>query len=145
VALEPYPINPFRWHVLLETATTFQTAEVDTRTGSVDSDPSQNVLYKPQATAATEAAKQTPLGKVYLDWGRWAVLRDVGPVPVQGIEPPQLPAGRAWTAVQFRDLRFDYDFRGSGRSPATAPLTGWVYIVDGREEAGEAMNGREQH
>jgi hypothetical protein len=25
-----------------------------------------------------------------------------------------------------------------------SPLSGWVYIVDGRDDAGEAMDGREQ-
>jgi hypothetical protein len=31
-----------------------------------------------------------------------------------------------------------------GRPTGPPPLSGWVYIVDGRDEAGEAMNGREQ-
>ena len=30
VALEPYPVNPFRWHAILETAGYYQTAEIDT-------------------------------------------------------------------------------------------------------------------
>jgi inner membrane protein len=79
MALEPYPINPFRWHAILETATYYQTAEINTRTGEIASDPRTDVLYKPPATAATEAAKRTLLGQVYLDWGTWAVVRDVGP------------------------------------------------------------------
>src|SRR5580698_489235 len=32
VAAEPYPINPFRWHVIADTADFYQTAEVNTRT-----------------------------------------------------------------------------------------------------------------
>ena len=77
-AAEPYPMNPFRWHVILETANFYQTAEVNTRSGEIDSDAQNDVLYKPPADAAVEAAKQTPLGKAYLDWGTWAVVRDVG-------------------------------------------------------------------
>ena len=139
----PYPVNPFRWHAILETAEYYQTAEIDTRTGSIDSDPHRDVLFKPAATAAGEAAKRTPLGQVYLDWGTWAVVRDVGPFPVPEMSPPQVPRDR-WTTVEFTDLRFAYSFLGRERAVGRAPLAGWVYIVDGRDDAGEAMNGREQ-
>ena len=74
------------------------------------------MLYKPAATAATEAAKRTLLGQVYLDWGTWAVVRDVGQEPVPGMEPPKLPPGRTWTTVEFTDLRFDYSYLGRGQS-----------------------------
>jgi inner membrane protein len=146
MALEPYPINPFRWHAILETAEYYQTAEVNTRTGEIVSDPRTDVIYKPPVTAATEAAKRTLLGQVYLDWGTWAVVRDVGPAPAPGMKPPELPANRTWTTVEFTDLRFNYPFLGQGaeRTPNRAPLSGWVYIVDGHDDAGEAMNGREQ-
>jgi inner membrane protein len=147
-AAEPYPVNPFRWHAILETAGFYQTAEINTWTGSIDSDSQRDVLYKPADTPAVEAAKRTPLGQVYLDWGTWAVVRDVGQEPAPGMEPPKLPLNRTWTTVEFTDLRFDYPFLGtrgeSMAAPARSPLTGWVYIVDGRDDAGEAMNGREQ-
>jgi inner membrane protein len=68
IAAEPSPINPFHWHAIVETADYYQTAEIDTRTGTIDSDPLRDVLYKPADTPAIEAAKQTPLGRVYLDW-----------------------------------------------------------------------------
>ncbi len=144
MALEPYPINPFHWHAILETEAYYQTAEIDTLSGEITSDPRRDVIYKPSATPAVEAAKQTLLGQVYLDWGTWAVVRDVGPVAAPGMTPPQLPPSRAWTTVRFTDLRFDYPFLGKDRSPNRSPLDGWVYIVDGRDEAGEGMNGREQ-
>jgi inner membrane protein len=144
IGLEPYPINPFRWHAILETADSYQTAEVNTRTGSIDSDPRRDVIFKPASTAATEAAKRTPLGQVYLDWGTWAVVRDIGPVAAPGLAPPQVAANRQWTTVEFTDLRWDYSYLGAGRVTARNPLAGWVYIVDGRDDAGEAMNGREQ-
>jgi inner membrane protein len=144
IALEPYPINPFHWYAILETAEYFQTAEINTLSGEITSDPRRNVLYKPPATAAVETAKRTLLGQVYLDWGAWAMVRDVGPVAAPGMTPPQLPPNRRWTTVEFYDLRFNYLFPGAGRTPGRQPLSGWVYIVDGRDEAGEAMNGREQ-
>jgi inner membrane protein len=144
IAVEPYPVNPFRWHAILETPSFFQTAEVNTRTGDIDSEPQTDQLFKPAVTPAVEAAKRTSLGQAYLDWGRWAVVRDLGPVPIPGIEPPRLPPGREWTTVQFTDLRFAYNFRGTGKPTSPAPLGGTVYIIDGREEAGQAMGGREQ-
>jgi len=143
IAAEPYPVNPFRWHAIVETADFYQTAEIDTRTDAIDSDAHRDVLYKPADTPAVEAAKRTYLGQVFLDWGTWAVVRDVGQEPIPGLDPPQLPPGRTWTTVEFTDLRFRYPFLGAG-SAARAPLSGSVYIVDGRDDAGECLNGRAQ-
>lgn len=144
LAVEPYPITPFRWHAILETPGYYQTAEVNTQSGAIDSDPQTDVLYKPEDTPAVEAAKRTYLGRVYLDWGRWAVVRDVGQEPIEGVAPPQLPPNRSWTTVEFSDLRFAYAFTGSGRARPPSTLTGWVYIVDNHDDGGEAMGGREQ-
>ena len=143
-AVEPYPVNPFRWHAILETADFYQTAEIDTLSGEIVSDPRSDVIYKPAETPAVEAAKGTPLGRAYLDWGAWAVVRDVGQEPAPGMVPPRLPPNRVWTTVEFTDLRFAYSFLGAGRNLGRNPLGGWVYIVDGQEDAGEAMNGREE-
>lgn len=144
MALQPYPINPFRWHAILETPGFYQTAEVDTRSGSIDSDIQSDVMFKPEDTPAVEAAKRTFLGQVYLDWGTWAVVRDMGQEPIQGVAPPQLPPDRKWTTVEFTDLRFAYAFTGGGSARPPSGLSGWVYIIDDREEGGEGMNGREQ-
>lgn len=145
MAAEPYPIDPFRWHVLIETPAFYQTAEVNTRSGDVVTDPAQDIIYKPADTPALEAAKQTELGKVYLDWGTWAVVRDLGQAPAPGMDPPQLAPNRTWTTIEFSDLRFGYPFLGPARPLARKPLTGWVYIVDNHEDAGEDLDGREQH
>ncbi len=145
IGLEPYPVIPFHWHAILETEAYYQTAEVNTQTGEIESDPRRDVIFKPAATAATEAAKRTPLGQVYMDWGTWAVVRDMGQMPVAGMDPPQLPPNRQWTTVEFTDLRFAYSYLGAGRPIVRNPLAGWVYIVDGRDDAGESMNGRAEH
>ena len=142
--IEPFPVNPFRWHAILETQNYYQTAEVNTHSSSIDSEAPRDVLYKPTDTPAVEAAKRTLLGQVYLDWGRWAVVRDIGQYPIPGVDPPQLAPGRVWTTVEFSDLRFAYAFRGTGRSTGAATLGGWVYIVDGHEEAAEGMGSRVQ-
>ncbi|HEX4285027.1 MAG TPA: metal-dependent hydrolase [Terracidiphilus sp.] len=144
VALEPYPVNPFRWHAILETRDYYQTAEVNTHAATIDSEAPRDVLYKPTDTPAVEVAKQTSLGQAYLDWGTWAVVRDIGQFPIPGVDPPQLPAGRTWTTVEFSDLRFAYSFSGSGRSRGSAALGAWAYIVDNRDEAAEGMGNRVQ-
>jgi inner membrane protein len=143
-ALEPYPVNPFRWHAILETADYYQTAEINTRTGEIASDPRRDLIYKPADTLAVEAAKRTLLGQVYLDWGTWAVVRDVGQEPVEGMKPPEPGQNRTWTTVEFTDMRFAYPFLGAVGAVGRSPLGGWVYIVDERDDAGEAMGGREQ-
>ncbi len=161
VALEPYPWNPFRWHGILETATTWQTAEIDTRTGAVDSDEKTNALFKPERTTALETAKRTRLGAVYLDWSQWPVVRDVGPQEIAGVAvggdasgSTLLPGGQRWTTVEFSDLRFAYSYKdlrmgGSAEGRLSeqlmeSPLTGWVYVVDGHEAAAMILDGREQ-
>ena len=144
IGIEPYPWNPFRWHAIIETPEFYQVAEVNTRNGDIDSDPQSDQIFKPKDTPAVEAAKQTSLGQVYLDWGKWAVVSDIGQVQVIGIDPPKLTPGRTWTTVEFTDLRFGYDFRGTGNTRPPGGLTGAVYIIDGREEAGIEMGGREQ-
>ena len=105
-------------------------------------------------TAAVEAAKRTLLGQVYLDWGTWAVVRDLGQEPVAGLDPPDLPPGRTWTTVEFTDLRFQYTFLATNDEPGRTTLGGAVYLVSSRypsadkssgwEDAGEVMNGRPQ-
>jgi inner membrane protein len=66
------------------------------------------------------------------------------PAPVPGLNPPQLTPNRQWTTVEFTDLRFDFAFIGTRSAGARPPLAGWVYIVDGREDAGEVLSGRQQ-
>jgi len=144
VAAEPSPINPFEWHGIAETADYYQTAAVNTRTDSVDSDTDQ-ILYKPPVTMATLAAKRSYLGHIYLDWSSWPIVTDLGSQPAPGAESiPNLPAPLLdWHSVQFRDLRFSNSALLPGNAQAP-PLSGWVYIGPSREVEAMIMNGREQ-
>ncbi len=144
IAVQPYWVNPYRWHAIVETQNYYQTAEVNTWKGTIDSEAPRDVIYVPRDTPSVEAAKQTSLGKAYLDWGKWAVVRDIGQYPVPGFDPPQLTPGRTWTTVEFIDLRFAYAVRETGSASGPPLLSGYVYIVDGHEDAGEFMNGQEQ-
>jgi inner membrane protein len=78
---------------------------VDSSTLEVDPDGALRIRYKPPETPATLAAKQSYLGRVYLDWAKYPLTetetRDQGYI------------------VRFEDLRFDYPGR-SGRPPLGA-------------------------
>jgi inner membrane protein len=145
VAAEPYPINPFRWHGLAETADFYQSGAIDTHADTVDTDSSDNVLYKPPVTLATLAAKRSWLGHIYLDWSSWPSVTDIGGHPAPGAAAiPNLPDPLpSWHTVEFRDLRFSYSalFLGDAKAP---PLSGWVYIGPGQEVEAMILNGREQ-
>jgi inner membrane protein len=137
VAAEPNVTNPFRWRILLETRDYFQTADVYTLGDVVNTDDYADVIYKPPVTPAVAAAKQSYLGRVYLDWGKWPVVEDDGTIQAPGADPPQ----PGWHAIEFQDLRFGYRTLGTGRG---APLSGWVVVGRGGEIEGMYMSGHEQ-
>jgi inner membrane protein len=144
VAAEPFPIDPFHWQGLAETANYYRTASINTRNDFVDTDSGQTI-FKPPVTMATLAAKRSYLGHIYLDWSSWPVVADLGSVIAPGAEAiPNVPAPPPdWQTVQFRDLRFSSSnlIPGSSKAP---PLSGWVYIGPGNEVEAMIMNGREQ-
>ena len=144
VAAEPYPINPYHWQGLAETANYYQSASITTRNDFVDTDSAQT-FYKPPVTMATLAAKRSYLGHIYLDWSIWPLVTDLGSTIAPGAEAiPNLPTPPPdWHTVQFRDLRFSNltTLSGSAKAP---PLSGWVYIGPGNEVEAMIMNGREQ-
>jgi inner membrane protein len=139
---EPYPINPFAWHVVAETADYYQTAEVHTRSDDVQSDRLTNITHKPRVTPAVAAAKQSWLGRDYLDWSEFPLITDLGNAPIDGAPPPQ----PNWRTVEFDDMRFSYSAFGEGtsRNPGRNPLGGSIYIGPGGEVEGIYMGGREQ-
>jgi inner membrane protein len=123
VSASPYPGNPYRWHTVVETPTFYQMATVDTLHAAVATEAAQDLFYKPAETAATVAAKRSLLGRVYLDWSSWPMVTDDGPVAA----PNTSAGGPEWTAVDFRDLRFEYDtWLNQGRE--NPPLSGVVNV-----------------
>ena len=128
VTASPYPGNPYRWHTVVETPEFYQMATVDTLHSTVETDPEQDLFYKPPATPTRSAAERSWLGEVYLDWSSWPVVTEMGPAAAI-----DAPAGTAdWNTVRFMDLRFLYDTTLiQGRSGP--PLSGKVYVdKDGR-------------
>jgi inner membrane protein len=139
VTASPYPVNPYRWHTVAETPNFYQIAAVDTLRSTIATDPEHDLFYKPTETAATQAAKQSRLGSVYLDWSTWPLVTDIGPVT-----PIDAAAGTPdWTAVRFIDLRFMYStFVFSGRD--TPPLSGTVYVDANHRVARERWGSHDE-
>ncbi len=125
VSASPYPVNPYKWHMVVETANNFTTGTTDTRLGIMEMD--QVPVPKPATTLETLAAKHSKLGRVYLDWSKYPVVEDVG---VAGEMYPGMDLAaeqRAARVVRFEDLRFGYDVWGlTGRGSAALAGTAWV-------------------
>lgn len=132
VSVNPYPVTPFHWHVVVETPQGYQTADVDTFAGTVTTHTPANVYFWPQTTVASLVAKRSWLGEAYLDWSAWPVVTDTG-----------LNADGSAT-VTFEDLRFLYD-APLLRDQNPPPLSGSVLINADHRVAQMEMSGRIQH
>jgi inner membrane protein len=139
VTASPYPGNPYRWHTVAETPTFYQIAAVDTRQEAVATNPEQDLFYKPAATPATLAARQSWLGRAYGDWSSWPLIAEVGPSL-----PTDAPAGATgWTEVRFIDLRFMYD-TAMMQGRTHPPISGTVYVDASRSVEWMELGGRVQ-
>lgn len=132
---EPSIVDPFAWRVIAETRDDYYVVKVRTLHDDVQSDTAETI-YKPQVTPAVAAAKQSYLGRVYLDWSKFPVVTDIGTVPAPGAWLPQ----PGWHTVEFQDLRFDTLSSGEGGNP----LAAWAYIGPGNEVEAMFMSGHEQ-
>ncbi len=127
----PDPLNPYRWHMIIETPSAYQLAQAEMWRNTMAASP-DDLLYKPPTTLATLPAKRSWLGEAYLDWSSYPLVTDIG------------PDGDGLTEVTFRDLRFMYDtFLTRGRQ--VAPLSGIVYLDAEHRVRQVEMDGRFQH
>jgi len=98
--------TPFQWVGVVETGNFYATMMVDSTTPEVDPNGEMQILYKPEETPVTLAAKRSYLGRVYLDWAQY---------PITETEP--LTSGAqgdiAGFIVRFEDLRFQQPGRPS--------------------------------
>jgi inner membrane protein len=115
IRVSAYPtwVNPFRWNGVVETEAFFATMPVDSLTPEVDPQETMNVRYKPEETPVSLAAKNSYLGRVYLDWAKYPY--------VETQETPSSPSGYE---VQFFDLRFE----GLGLRGPRKPLSATVEL-----------------
>jgi inner membrane protein len=140
LAAEPYPLNPFHWQGIAETDNAYHLSDIDTRTETLEEDEHAGVIAKPEVTPYVAAAKQSWLGRVYLDWSQFPLVEDTGVA-----SPPDLPQDTAehLHEVDFHDLRFAYrDWFGSrgGRKP----LSGSVFVAPNGQIEAMYMEGHPQ-
>ena len=127
VSAYPYWWNPFRWSGVVETKNFFAVMPVDSLSPEVDPEGRMNLIYKPEETPITLAAKKSYLGRVYLDWAKYPIT-----------ETEQLAADRPMYLVKFRDLRYEYP--GVKRRP----LTAGVILDEHHEVVSEIFGSRSQ-
>lgn len=94
VSAYPYWWSPFHWSGVVEAQNFFAIMTVESLTPEVDPSGDMRVIYKPEETPVTVAAKSSHLGRVYLDWAQYPFT-----------ETEQVPGGYL---VRFRDLRYAY-------------------------------------
>lgn len=96
----PYFLDPFHWHGVVETHGYLGTLPANSFFRAVD--PQQLGVYRPKPveTRLSLAAKNSRLGRVYLDWARFPY-----------VEPEPQNDGSVW--FKFRDLRFAYPERAN--------------------------------
>jgi inner membrane protein len=115
VSAYPYYWYLFRWYAVAETPDFFATSDINSRTGEMNRSELEFVP-KPSETAFTLAAKNSYLGRVYLDWAQYPLVT-------------QTSSGDNWV-VHFRDLRFDYPpLRGGRTLSATVELDNHLHVV----------------
>jgi inner membrane protein len=115
VSVYPYYWHLYKWYAVAETASSFATSDVDSRTGQL-SQSELEYFRKPPETTATLAAKRSYLGRVYLDWAKYPLVTET-------------TSGEDST-VLFRDLRFDYpQLRGRITLSCTVELDKNLHVV----------------
>jgi inner membrane protein len=102
--------NPLLWRGVVETRDFFALADVDSATPEVDPGGNMEILSKPEETLVTLAAKQSYMGRVYLDWAKFPIT-ETSPTEDGGY------------LVRFYDLRF-----GSGQGGGRRPLSCGVVL-----------------
>jgi inner membrane protein len=121
VRASAYPglADPFRWYGVVETSNFFVLAPVDSlgpevNPGLAEEDKLQ-ILYKPEETPITLAAKRSYLGRVYLDWAQYPITQtETLGSPEQDSPKQDSPAQDSPAQdspapgyiVDFQDLRF---------------------------------------
>jgi inner membrane protein len=112
--------NPFSWNGVVETQDFYATTLVDSLQPEVDPNAEMQILYKPQETPVTLAAKNSRLGRAYLDWAQY---------PITETEPIESP--HPGYIVRFMDLRFSSLPFSSGRRTLSAgvELDSNLYVV----------------
>ncbi len=140
ISASPYPVTPYRWHMVVETTNNFVTGTIDPRMNIMETD--QVPTPKPAATLATLAAKHSQLGQVYLDWAKYPVVEEIGSAAEIHPGLDLTPEEATLRVVRFRDLRFGYDVLGLRGS--SGALMGEAWVKDGHTVVRQSFGGAVQ-
>ena len=121
----PYPWSITHWYAVAEMPGFLASTDVDSRTGLLNRDLLE-FYPKPPETPVTLVAKQSYLGRIYLNWAQYPLVTEA--------------ASGQNTSVHFRDLRFELPQRRGG---ATI-LSGWVEVSPDLQIIREGFGSREQ-
>jgi inner membrane protein len=110
VSAFPRWVNPFQWNGVVETQSFFALMLVDSSTADVDPQNTMQIRYKPPGTPATLAAKNSYLGRAFLDWAQYPL-----------IETEHLQTAEGGYIVHFQDLRFASP-SGTGHVPLSCSV-----------------------
>jgi inner membrane protein len=95
VSAYPKWVDPFHWEGVVETPAFFALAPVESLGPEVDPEGRLEIRYKPEETAVTLAAKNSYVGRVFLDWAQYPITE------TETLQPPQ-----QGFIVLFQDLRY---------------------------------------
>lgn len=135
VRVSAYPkwIDPFHWYGVVETSAFFVLAPVDSIGPEVDPKGEEEIRYKPEETPVTLAAKNSYLGRVYLDWAQYPVLQS---------EP--LPESTGGYLVHFEDLRYRQMSSAINRNRGRGALTATVMLDKNLRVVGDVYETDEE-
>jgi inner membrane protein len=128
VAAFPYMVNPFQWAGVAETSKGYVSMHVDSLRPEVDPANNAENYYKPQESDATRAARNTALGRAYIEWARFPLL-----------ESETLTQPAPGYLVHFSDVRFLYP------DERRRPLQAYVLLdqnFHAQEQGFETLKGR---
>ncbi len=142
IIANPDPLNPFRWYTAIDFGPAYQLGTANTRANAL---ATTETLNKPTADPYVQAAKESHLGRAYLDWSSmpWlssdeGTFADSSGLPnSSGLSDPKNPE----VTVLFEDLRF------MGASPLlhrgnSTPLTGIVVLDRAKHVLEQGIDGR---
>jgi inner membrane protein len=95
VSAYPKWTDPFHWEGVVETPAFFALAPVESLGPEVDPEGQLEIRYKPEETPVTLAAKNSYVGRVFLDWAQYPITE------TEALQPPQ-----KGFIVLFQDLRY---------------------------------------
>jgi inner membrane protein len=95
VSAYPKWVDPFHWEGVVETPAFFVLAPVESLGPEVDPEGRMEIRYKPEETPVTLAAKNSYVGRVFLDWAQYPITE------TETLQPPQ-----QGFIVLFQDLRY---------------------------------------